>query len=64
MTAALRTTPQLPERESDLLIDQLRAIDNRRLAKGPLSPVDKGLMNLVADALKEVPGIESDPDPR
>jgi len=63
MTAALRTTPQLPEPDSDLLIDQLRAIDNRRLTQGPLSHVDKGLMNLVADALKEVLGIDSDPDP-
>jgi mRNA interferase MazF len=55
---------ELLERDSDLLIDQLRAIDNRRLTKGPLAHVDKNLMNLVADALKEVLGIESDPDPR
>lgn len=50
----------LLERDSDLLIDQLRAIDNRRLTKGPLAHADKDLMNLVAAALKEVLGIESD----
>ncbi|MHB8893979.1 MAG: type II toxin-antitoxin system PemK/MazF family toxin [Candidatus Geothermincolia bacterium] len=49
---------ELLERDSDLLIDQIRAIDNRRLTQGPLAHVDKGLMDLVAEALKEVLGIE------
>jgi len=41
-------------RDSDLLIDQLRAIDNRVLVKGPLSHVDEATMERVADALREV----------
>lgn len=52
---------ELLERDSDLLIDQLRALDNRRLTQGPLAQVDKDLMNLVADALREVLGIDPDP---
>ena len=41
-------------RDSDLLIDQLRAIDNRRLVKGPLSRLDEATMERVAAALREV----------
>lgn len=41
-------------RDSDLLIDQLRAIDNRVLVKGPLSRLDEATMERVADALREV----------
>lgn len=41
-------------RDSDLLIDQLRAIDNRRLIKGPLSRLDEATMERVAAALREV----------
>jgi len=41
-------------RDSDLLIDQLRAIDNRVLVKGPLSRIDEATMERVADALREV----------
>jgi mRNA interferase MazF len=41
-------------RESDLLIDQLRAIDNRRLLKGPLTRLSQTLMAQVGDALREV----------
>jgi mRNA interferase MazF len=41
-------------RDSDLLIDQLRAIDNRVLVKGPLSSLDEATMQRVADALREV----------
>ena len=41
-------------RDSDLLIDQLRAIDNRRLVKGPLSSLDEATMERVAAALREV----------
>ena len=41
-------------RNSDLLIDQLRAIDNRVLVKGPLSRLDEATMERVTDALREV----------
>jgi mRNA interferase MazF len=39
---------------SDLLIDQLRAIDNRRLVEGPLAQLGDALMSRVAAALREV----------
>jgi mRNA interferase MazF len=41
-------------RDSDLLIDQIRAIDNRRLVKGPLATLDSPLLGRVSNALKEV----------
>jgi mRNA interferase MazF len=41
-------------RDSDLLIDQIRAIDNRVLVKGPLSRLDEASMERVAAALREV----------
>ena len=41
-------------RESDLVIDQLRAIDNRRLLEGPLTRLPQTLMAQVGDALREV----------
>ena len=41
-------------RDSDLLIDQIRAIDNRILVKGPLSRLDKATMERVAAAVREV----------
>lgn len=44
----------LLRRDSDLLIDQLRAIDNRRLVKGPLSRLDGATMERVATAFREV----------
>src|ERR1700730_4150232 len=37
-------------RPSDLLIDQLRAIDNRRLIQGPLARLSPVLMREVGDA--------------
>jgi mRNA interferase MazF len=40
--------------DSDLLIDQLRAIDNRRLVQGPLIRLPAPLMHRVDDAIKEV----------
>ncbi|MBI4573571.1 MAG: type II toxin-antitoxin system PemK/MazF family toxin [candidate division NC10 bacterium] len=40
--------------DSDLLIDQLRAIDNRRLLQGPITRVPQTLMNRVGEALREV----------
>jgi len=41
-------------RDSDLLIDQLRAIDNRVLVKGPLSRLDAATMERITTALREV----------
>ena len=41
-------------RESDLLIDQLRAIDNRRLSQGPLTQLPAGFMERVGRAVQEV----------
>jgi mRNA interferase MazF len=38
---------------SDLLIDQIRAIDNRRLIKGPLTRLDQDAMQQVADAIMQ-----------
>ena len=40
--------------DSDLLIDQLRAIDNRRLVRGPLARLPSSLMSDVAGAIREV----------
>jgi mRNA interferase MazF len=39
--------------ESDLLIDQLRAIDNRRLVDGPLAQLSSALLQRVAEAIRE-----------
>jgi mRNA interferase MazF len=41
-------------RESDLLIDQLRAIDNRRLIQGPLTRLPASLMDRVGRAVQDV----------
>jgi mRNA interferase MazF len=41
-------------RESDLLIDQLRAIDNRRLIDGPLAHLSASAMRRVEDAIRAV----------
>ncbi len=41
-------------RESDLLVDQLRAIDNRRLVKGPIGRVGGEFMRRVGEAVAEV----------
>jgi mRNA interferase MazF len=40
--------------DSDLLIDQLRAIDNKRLTEGPLARLDSESMRRVGQALLEV----------
>ncbi len=40
--------------DSDLLVDQLRAIDNRRLIKGPLARLDESLMATAGAAILEV----------
>ena len=45
-------------RDSDLLIDQIRAIDNNRLTTGPLTVCDKYFMRKVHSAILEVMGIQ------
>lgn len=40
--------------DSDLLIDQLRAIDNRRLIQGPVTRLSDPLMAKVAEAIREI----------
>jgi mRNA interferase MazF len=45
------------DRDSDLLIDQIRAIDNKRLIKGPLLQLDDDFMELVCKAVCEVMGM-------
>ncbi|HEX7500405.1 MAG TPA: type II toxin-antitoxin system PemK/MazF family toxin, partial [Polyangia bacterium] len=42
---------------SDLMVDQMRAIDNRRLTKGPLHRLDKAAMVAVDSAVAEVLGL-------
>ncbi len=44
-------------RDSDLLIDQIRAIDNRRLATGPIATLDPEQMKSVHNAVLEVIGL-------
>ena len=44
-------------RPSDLLVDQLRAIDNRRLVDGPLTRLPHRLMTSVDEAVREVLGL-------
>jgi len=46
------------ERESDLLVDQLRALDNRRLIDGPLTKLDAQAMRQVHAAVAEVLGLD------
>src|SRR2546427_681658 len=49
--------------DSDLLIDQLRAIDNKRLMKGPLARLDSKSMRRVGLALLEVLDLTAILDP-
>lgn len=42
------------KKDSDLLIDQLRAIDNRRLATGPLGRAGDAFMQKVYAAIADV----------
>ena len=44
-------------RPSDLLVDQLRAIDNRRLVDGPLTRLPQRLMASVDEAVRDVLGL-------
>jgi len=40
-------------RESDLLVDQIRAIDNKRMVKGPIARIGPDLMAQVREAILE-----------
>ena|SRR3990167_8243035 len=44
------------EKDSDLLVDQLRAIDNKRLKDGPLLKCNAEFMKRVYKAINEVVG--------
>jgi mRNA interferase MazF len=46
------------EQDSDLLVDQLRAIDNKRLIEGPLARLGDDLLKRVYQAAGEVLGGE------
>lgn len=48
------------KRDSDALIDQMRAIDNRRLIHGPLSRLASKQLDAVGHALLEVLDLTSD----
>lgn len=47
-------------RTSDLLIDQLHAIDNRRLVEGPLTKLSATLMKRIHEAVVEVLDLDQD----
>ena len=49
------------DRDSDLLIDQIRAIDNQRLVTGPLTLLGEEEMSQIYPAIVEVMGIELNP---
>ena len=44
-------------RASDVMVDQLRAIHNRRLVKGPVGKLSAGMLGKVDEALGEVVGL-------
>ena len=48
------------KKDSDALIDQVRAIDNRRLVQGPLSRLPPKQLDAVGHALLEVLELTSD----
>ena len=48
------------DRDSDLLIDQIRAIDNQRLVTGPLTLLGAEEMSRIYSAILEVMGIDLD----
>lgn len=45
------------EKDSDLLIDQIRAIDNKRLVHGPLATITKDQLKHIYAAVCEVIGM-------
>ncbi|MCL4513382.1 MAG: type II toxin-antitoxin system PemK/MazF family toxin [Candidatus Eremiobacteraeota bacterium] len=46
------------KRDSDLLIDQIRAVDNSRLIQGPLTSLSDELLGEVENAVKETLDLE------
>lgn len=46
------------KKDSDLLIDQIRVIDNKRLLNGPLTLLVDNMLQTVYQAVREVMGIE------
>ena len=48
------------KKDSDALIDQVRAIDNRRLVQGPLARLPPRQLDTLADALLEVLDLSGD----
>ncbi|MBU3931832.1 MAG: type II toxin-antitoxin system PemK/MazF family toxin [Pseudomonadota bacterium] len=52
------------DRDSDLLIDQIGAIDNQRLVTGPLTLLGAEEMSRIYPAILEVMGIELDQQSR
>lgn len=46
------------ERDSDLLINQIRSIDNKRLILGPLTTCNPIIMQTIYNAILEVIGIK------
>lgn len=46
------------KKDSDLLIDQIRAIDNLRLTSGPLMRLSEARLSLVHEAIFEVIGFD------
>ena len=50
------------KKDSDLLIDQIRAIDNKRLIEGPLAECKATFMSKVYEAVSEVMGIDNQDD--
>jgi mRNA interferase MazF len=55
----VRATARL-SRDSDLLMDQLRAIDNRRLVRGPMARLSRAVMARVNEALVEILDLEDE----
>jgi mRNA interferase MazF len=49
------------QKDSDIMIDQIRTIDNKRLVEGPLCKCDIRLLLKVREAIIEVLGIETLP---
>jgi len=45
------------DRDSDLLVDQVRAIDNKHLVNGPLQQLDEQFMKRVYQSVTEVLGM-------
>jgi len=52
----IRKTAKLKQ-NSDLLIDQIRAIDNKRLVEGPILQCGPRFLNKIYDAINEIMGM-------